>query len=263
MNGRIRVVKQTYARRQLRATLGGFLLLNRWPLFFLAALLVVCAALTRPLGGSQYQQGLVDGLVVMLGLSGAGLLFLMHTEGLQQLAGAWGEERTAEILKSARKRGIVWGSVNNITMGRYDIDHIAFTPGGVLALESKWKFRELGRDRWLDNDLHQAARNAEKTRSILRSRDIGSVHEVTPILVVWGKGSYEIADDGEDVDGVHLVAGADLEKWLRQFAVGRLAEDNARRDLHALQVFAEKRRAAVATTARSAATRRWAKAHRG
>lgn len=250
------MARQSFVRRQLRANLRTFLALNRWPLLLLLGLLAGCAALTRPLGGSEYQQGLVDGLILMLGLSGVGLLFLMHTEGLQQLGGAWGEERTAEILKTARKRGHVWGWVDNIDLGGYDIDHIALAPGGVLALETKWKFRELGRGRWLNNDLHQAARNAEKARSVLRSKDIGTVYEVTPVLVVWGKGSHEIADEGEIVDGVHLVAGADLEQWLTQFGAGRLAQDNAQRDLRALQSFAEKRRAEVAASSRPAATRR-------
>jgi hypothetical protein len=237
------VARQSFVRRQLRANLRAFLALNRWPLLLLLGLLAGSAALTRPLGGSEYQQGLVDGLILMFGLSGVGLLFLMHTEGLQQLGGAWGEDQTAEILKAARKRGHIWGSVDNIDLGGYDIDHVAFTPGGVLALETKWKFRELGRGRWLNNDLHQAGRNAEKTRSVLRSKDIGTVYDVTPVLVVWGKGSHEIADGGETVDGVHLLAGADLDKWLARFGTGRLAQDHAQRDLTALQAFAERRRA--------------------
>jgi hypothetical protein len=239
------VVRQTYARRQLRATFRSFLALNRWPLLLLVALLAGCAGITRLLGGSAYQQGLVDGLIFMLAVSGTAFLFFMHTEGLQQLGGAWGEERTAEILATALKRGDIWGSVHNIDMGGYDIDHVAFTPGGVLALESKWKFRQLGRGRWLNNDLHQAVRNAEKARSVLRSRDIGTVYDVTSVLVVWGKGAHEIVDGGETADGVHLVAGADLQKWLEQFSVGRLAQDHAERDLAALRAFVKKRQAAV------------------
>lgn len=240
--------RQTYARRKFRANLRHFLLRNRWPLLVLAVLLAGCAALGRLLGASAYQQGLVDGVLAMLWVAGTALLFLMHTEGLQELGGAWGEERTAEVLDRGRKRGHLWGALHNLDMGGYDIDHIAFTPGGVLALESKWKFRELGRGRWLNGDLHQTTRNAQKVRSLLRSKDIGTVYDVTPVLVVWGKGAHEVQDSGEVIDGVQVVAGPHLHEWLSRRAVGPLAQDNAERDLAALQHYASKRRIAMASS---------------
>lgn len=242
------MTRQTYARRKFRANLRRFLARNIWPLLLLAVLVTGCAALSRPLGASAYQQGLVDGLLAMLWVAGTALLFLMHTEGLQELGGAWGEERTAEVLDKGRKRGDLWGALHQLDMGGYDIDHIAFAPSGVLALESKWKFRELGRGRWLNGDLHQAERNAHKVRSLLRSKDIGTVYEVTPVLVVWGKGCEEITDGAEVVDGVEIVAGPHLHQWLRSRAVGPLAQDNAERDLAALQAYADKRRVAMAAS---------------
>lgn len=240
--------RQTYARRRFRANVRSFLLRNIWPLLLLAVLVIGCAAMSRPLGASAYQQGLVDGLLAMLWVATIALLFLMHTEGLQELGGAWGEERTAEVLDKGRKRGYLWGALNHLDMGGYDIDHIAFSPSGVLALESKWKFRELGRGRWLNGDLYQAARNAQKVRSLLRSKDIGTVYDVTPVLVVYGKGSHEIEDGGEVIQGVQVVAGPHLHQWLNQRALGPLAQDNAERDLAALQAYADKRRVAMAAS---------------
>ena len=36
----------------------------------------------------------------------------------------------------------------NIEVGRCDVDHLALTPAGLLAIESKWRFK--GADqRWL------------------------------------------------------------------------------------------------------------------
>lgn len=242
------MTRQSFARRQFRRNLRTFLITNRWPLLLLAAMLIGCAALARLLGAGAYQQGLVDGLLAMLWVAGTMQLFFMHTEGLQQLAGAWGEERTSEILDLARKRGHVWGAVHNIDMGGYDLDHVAFTPGGVLALESKWKFRELGRGRWLNGDLHQASRNAQKVRSVLRSKDIGSIYEVVPVLVVWGKGCQQIVAGAEVLDGVHVVAGPHLLDWLEPFGVGILAEDHAAHDLAALEKFKRRRDAAALTT---------------
>ena len=233
---------------QVAANLRHFLLGNRWPLLMLALLLAACAAVGRLLGASAYQQGLVDGVLATLWVAGTALLFLMHTEGLQELGGAWGEERTAEVLDRGRKRGHLWGALNNLDMGGFDIDHIAFTPSGVLALESKWKFRELGRGRWLNGDLHQTTRNAQKVRSLLRSKDIGTVYDVTPVLVIWGKGAHEIQDGVEIIDGVQVVAGAHLHEWLSHRAVGPLAQDNAERDLAALLEYANKRRVAVAAS---------------
>jgi hypothetical protein len=232
--------RHSYARRQMQITFRTYLAANWRPLILLA---LVLSAATLPVyfTDHRWQQGFMTGVMATAFLSLTVLGFALHTEGLQQLAGAWGEDNTCAELDKARKRGHIWGAVHNIEFGGFgDIDHVVLTPGGVLALETKWKFRELARN-WLHKDLRQASSAAGKTRSVLRSKGIDAVHDVTPVVVVWGKGGHEIADGGEVVDGVHLVYGGELADWMARWGTGRLAQDNAEPVLAKLETFAKAR----------------------
>lgn len=233
----------SYARRQLRRTAREFLVDNRGPLLILLASYPVGMALSRLLGDTpSYVRGFLEGGLLVLVLSAAVFLFLLHTEGLQQLAGAQGEDLMEGQLEKARKRGHVWGAVRNVEVGGSDVDSIVVTPGGVLALEAKWKFRRLDR-RWLPADLEKAERGARKARSILRSQPIGEVHDVTPVLVLWGKGRSDIKPEGEQHGDVTVVDGAYLVDWLAAWREGGIARDEASRTLEGLETFAETHRA--------------------
>jgi hypothetical protein len=232
--------RHSYARRTMRKTLRSFLRANGWSLAPIA-LVAVLGTLPAYLTHHRWEAGFITGFMLMAFVLIVALAFALHTEGLQQLAGAWGEDNSRDEIDKARRQGHVWGAVHNIEIGGFgDIDHVVLTPGGVLAAETKWKFRELGR-KWLHSDLRQARAAAAKTRSVLRSKDIGVIHDVTPVLVVWGKGRHEIAEGGELIDGVHVVAGSDLSAWLSRWGTGRLAQDNAEPVLSSLEAFAAAR----------------------
>jgi hypothetical protein len=93
------------------------------------------------IGSPAYVTGFVHAFVVMALLAIFGLAFLLEGNGALLLAGMYGEEYTREELRAASKRGYVWGAVHNTEVGPQDIDHLVLTPAGVLALETKWRFR--------------------------------------------------------------------------------------------------------------------------
>ena len=203
-----------------------------------ALIFLVVGAIQR----TAYLRGFARGVVLTAYVGVLVLMFLMTTEGVQQLAGAWGEDNTRDQLKVARKRKCIWGSVDNIEVSGVDIDHLVLTPAGAFALESKWHFRELTRN-MLDSDVQQARARARTAASVLRSKHIDEPMDVTPVVVVWGRAQREIPEEGVHYDGVDVVAGADLPQWLERKAVGRLAEDNAATMLRRLETFASARRA--------------------
>ncbi len=137
-------------------------------------------------------------------------------------------------LQKARKRGYIWGFVRNLELAHGDVDNIVITPRGVIALDSKWKFRALDRRR-LGVDLEKAQKAARRTRSILRSKPNQEVHDVTLLLVLWGKGRRNVAVGGEIHDRVRVVDGAELVDLLAAWGAGRLPEDAAGRTLAALE----------------------------
>lgn len=232
--------RHSYARRQARQTFRGFVVANRRLIAVFGVLLAISLVPIYRTDDSWWQ-GFLTGIIALAFLGSLALGFAVHTEGLQQLAGAWGEDNTRTELDKARKRGHIWGAVHNIEFGGFgDIDHVVLAPGGVLALETKWKFRNLARA-WLHKDLRQASAAAAKTRSVLRSKGIDALHEVTPVVVVWGKGGHEIADGGEVVDGVHLIYGGELADWIARWGTGQLAQDNAEPVLAKLETFAQAR----------------------
>ena len=232
--------RHSYARRQARKTFRAFVAANR-RLIAVVGVVLALSLVPTYLTDDAWSQGFLTGMVAMAFLGVLAVGFAVHTEGLQQLAGAWGEDNTRDELDKARKRGHIWGAVHNIEFGGFgDIDHVVLAPGGVLALETKWKFRDLARA-WLHKDLRQASAAAAKTRSVLRSKGFDVLHDVTPVVVVWGKGGHEIADGGELVDGVHLVYGGELADWLVRWGSGRLAQDNAEPVLAKLEAFAQAR----------------------
>lgn len=230
----------SYPRRALRLTFREFVSEHRRPLAVMVGAYVGSMALARLLGAHGYWHGFAAGAELVLILATIGLLFLLHTEGIQQLAGARGESMTQQQLATARKRGYVWDAVHNIELERGDIDSIVLAPHGVLAIETRWKFRNVDR-RFLQHDLDDAASAASRTRSILRSKGIGRLYDVTPLVVVWGKGGRYVEAGGEQHGAVHLVDGPDLVQWLTAWQHGELDRDTAVDTADALRRFAETR----------------------
>lgn len=155
--------RRSFVQRELRRNLREFASESRWYLLALLATYPSSLVLSRLLGGqNSYLRGFFEGAMLILVLAAIALLFLLHTEGLQQLAGARGEEATHDQLEQARRRGHIYGAVANVELDRADVDSIVITPRGVLAIETKWHFRKV-EQRNLHYDLDAARRAAQKT----------------------------------------------------------------------------------------------------
>lgn len=231
--------RRAYSERRLRLAASEFLITNVRPLLALVGLYAASIGIGHLLGGEGYRQGFVDGSLLIFVVASVGLLFLLHTGALNYIAGSYGERRTREELHKAKRRGDIWDHIPNIELERGDIDCIVLAPAGVLALEVKWKTGPLDR-RYLAVDAEQARRNAAKTRSVLLSANtIKEKHDVTPVLVIWGQASHDLQPGGEEIDGVQVVDGNELGRWLTRCSRGRMAQDNAERATEALKSFAD------------------------
>lgn len=106
--------------------------------------------------------------------------------------GLAGEQATGSLFGSRRMKAEGWSLVHGVPFqGRGDIDHVAFGPVGVLAIESKWTTGTWAlRDGTLrgpvDDPIEQVLREADRLERFLDSR--GARVPVTPVLVVWGRG---------------------------------------------------------------------------
>lgn len=202
---------------------------------------VLLTAVVTLVDPSSYGRGLTQGALVTAFVAAVWLMYLMTSGAVYELGGAWGEDNTRTELNSARRRGLIWGAVHNIEVAGVDIDHLVLAPAGAIAMDSKWHFGEL--QRWaLDRDVARAVEGAGKAASVLRSAHVRAPMKVTPVVVVWGRGQRELPDEGIEHDGVWVVAGADLKRWLDGVRRGPVAEDNALRVLRALGKFADERR---------------------
>ena len=87
-----------------------------------------------------------------------------------------------------------------------DLDHVLVGPGGLFAIETKY------RSRWPrvpDAQLAQWAQQAARSAHDLHLRT-GRLQPVTPIVVMWGPRDADVAQTSNERDGVTLCAGADL-----------------------------------------------------
>ena len=90
--------------------------------------------------------------------------FLAHEQhAIWQMRGAWGEDNTRSELQTAKRKGLIWGWVDSVTVDTGDIDHLVLTRrGGVLAIDSKWRNHIPEADRWaMAASSRKAAMRAE------------------------------------------------------------------------------------------------------
>lgn len=187
---------------------------RRWRSY--VALVAVAAAYSSVLAvlpGIPLRQGMVGvvlgGVVMTIALSSAGFDDPI-------MRGAVAERWTEEALA---KRS--WPVVSNLMFPDGDIDHLAVTPCGVLAIETKYRYhqsdqRRLAAQRY--RDLAAAQRAARKARSLLRSHDFQHHGTVIPVLVVWGPGSPELPTGYKLVDEVYVVDGDHPSLWAHLFS---------------------------------------------
>ena len=149
--------------------------------------------------------------------------FLAHDgEAIRHLRGAWGEENTRSELQRAKRKQVIWGWVDSISLQAGDLDHLVVTrQGGLVAVDSKW--RNQASD---TTDMARAARKArlraEALAKTLLKGERGARHRaninslrVTPVVVLWGAAQHGVPD-GARVDDIEFVAGRHLLEWLRK-----------------------------------------------
>ena len=233
--------RHIYARRVFRRTLWRWLHRNARGVAIMLALLLILLWMINFLIHSAYLRGLYDAAAVCAMVASLGLAFLLTSGAVYQVAGAWGEDNTREELKTARKNGGIWGTVHNIEVAGVDIDHLVISPAGAFALDSKWHLGDLDRAT-LERDTTSARKGAMHAKSVLRTVDVARPMDVTPVVVIWGRGQRDLPDEGLEYDGVPVVAGADLVRWLQRCRHGRVGADYAADVLTRVEQFASGRR---------------------
>lgn len=109
------------------------------------ALLVIETAIfvfTGPHDGLHWWfLGVLQALVVGIALHLINAAFLaFDREAIWQLRGAWGEDATRDELKRAKRKGLIWGWVDSVSLQAGDLDHLVITRnGGLIAIDSKWR----------------------------------------------------------------------------------------------------------------------------
>lgn len=145
-----------------------------------------------------------------------------HPAAVRHMQGSLGESNTSEALKKAKRKGLVWGCVEGISVDGGDIDHLVVTRnGGVVAIDTKW----MSDDRFVAKAASSAMTVKRRAELVLRStqvlkRDTSARHrddrlafEVRPLVVVWGAAGEKMPDEAWHGE-VQFVAGEKLLAWL-------------------------------------------------
>ncbi len=192
-----------------------------------------------------YWLGLAQGLLALVFTIFLSALLLTYSGAAWKLAGAWGESNTRDVLRVARRKGMIWGWVDTMKFSGTDIDHIVVTKMGLLALDSKWHARELDAAT-IHRDVKSAKSSAGKLRTALKSRnlrdisiDLPSELPVRPAVVVWGVAEKQLLECEQLHDGVVFIAGKNLRRWVEsECSVGPVRRSPGRRLARDLEVLA-------------------------
>ncbi len=140
------------------------------------------------------------------------------------MMGDLGEQWTAGELRKLRKRG--WRVVNHVLLRSSDIDHVLIGPGGLYAVETKWRSDAASFDASDDRVLAAARSVTGSARSLQLWQNIKNVGrpQVHPVLVLWGPGIAQRADIApvRRLDQCTVVLGPHFEAWARTLAGGEL-----------------------------------------
>lgn len=233
----MRTKRASYPRRVYRAKRSTFVRRN-W-----LVLVVVSAALVPILAVewyflSGYLLGLTQGVLMT---AFAGLMFTvfhLQTGSFFQLAGAWGEENTRDVLAAAKRRRLIWGWESNIETQSGDIDHlVVMRDGRLVALDSKWHTTAPTHD-MLCADAKKAGDAARRASLVLRSLHLP--REVTPMVVLWGNRGPDGVPPDTSINDVAFVDGRRLLTILRHNDGARVQKADAKALLEALAAFKDR-----------------------
>jgi hypothetical protein len=154
--------------------------------------------------------------------------------------GAQAEEWTSAEL---RQLPAPWRVEDHIPFGnRFDVDHVAVGPHGVLAVETVWTSGHWNAaaakpDRFLVAKIDQTRRNARTIRSLMLT-PVGRP-PVIPLLVCWGPHVAKIACGAIWINDVLVTVGAQADEWLPTFNDDTLNEATIDRAWAVLQCHVE------------------------
>lgn len=237
-----------YARREVRRryaeTLG-----RAWKALALVLVLVplgfVPLALTQSTEGAWFVMGL--GVATALWLAVLVVLFMSGATGA--LNGMVAEQWTAAELRKLRRRG--WRLVNGLVLeDKFDIDHVAVGPGGVLVVETKhsadvWPVGVSG-DPFMVDRLQRACRQLRKNaRQVRLVSAVGRAVAPAPVLAVLVVHSSSVGPAPGppwDTDGdLTVVHGSSFREWLGTLDGHVLAPDRVEEAWSALADHAHRR----------------------
>lgn len=250
-----------YSRRELKRLRSSWLRRHRGPVALVAAGIAVMQ-LIATVTIVATSDGVVGAYLlgaVHVGLTAAGLHLLQSAflafdrDAMAHVRGAWGEDNTRSELQRAKRRRLIWGWVDTITLAEGDLDHVVVTRhGGLVAIDTKWRNSVTS-----SNETASMARSALKARKraetladtiYARERQRGARHRasarplaVTPLVVLWGAAQHSVPDDAV-VDGVRFVKGRDLLSWLRQLDADPVSKDAAADVLRRMESFRDEAR---------------------
>ena len=209
-----------WAREESRREQLGWLK-ERW--FRIALLTLGFAAFC--VGLLAFKRNVITGLTVGVIMTSWGwalaLLVLQDTGTASKLMGAAAEVWTAEQLHAMRPRGWRVFDAIPIDAQNHDLDHLAISPAGVFAFETKGSSSDWfssRQSRYLQVCVSQARERAARftrmrTAFWLRNKPIA------PVLVVWGGAVDKLGPEERvrQLGDVTVVAGP----WLGEWAAGR------------------------------------------
>jgi hypothetical protein len=215
----LRDLRRAWLRRNRRFVLTASLVV----VGLIAALTVWTIAFTPDSRFGWYLLGIVQATLIGLFAHGLHIGFLLNDpDGIRHLRGAWGEENTRTELETAKRKRVVWGWVDSISLAGGDLDHVVVTRrGGVVAIDSKWRNGTNTTD--VDAMAMAASRVRSRAESLTRQllsserarhRAKGVAVKVRPLVVIWGGEQQRLPETGAQVNGIDFVAGQHLRAWL-------------------------------------------------
>ena len=247
---------RTYSGKKLRSQWSGFLRANRRLILIVTAIEIAAIAgitVVLLLGyGAEplvtYVLGAVHAATFAFFYFSLRIVFLANDQGaVRQMRGNLGETNTRDELKRAKRRRLIWGWVDSITVFGGDIDHLVITRhGGIVAIDSKWRNDTIGAD--ISRSAVAASKAAGRAKAVLRHlgyfkrehtarrRATDTSITVTPLVALWGPIQHDvpIAARVEDVD---FIAGPGISGWLRQHRSDDISRRAAKRLLGELEEF--------------------------
>lgn len=194
--------------------MAGWLRRNLRPLLPAVGLILLAFAISAAVAPTSFIRGAVvgGGLTFTAGL----FLFaaLIGSDSMRFVLGTLGEDATEEFFSTRARRRAGWHLINGVIINGRDIDHIAIGPGGILAIETKWRSAQKHSRDWAVQARGQAADAARVANNLIR-QEAGNSLVAVPVLMEWGPGSPPRTD--MDHDGVICVTSKDLvpfERWL-------------------------------------------------